>query len=185
MPKSDYSVDLIKQMAECDANYIRLLKLVPEMSAYLDRSFSNIALTDEGSGRAISEEEPEKALEGRVTRFCLVDFDYMDEGNEPVTVEIKILEAFKYTSTLQIMQKPELTQWMTNPSMLVRVYHDASTAEVVSYQGHSNLKPRYAKPNPEMYHSDEKMQVNQFLGEWLTHCLRSGISEKAPVLRSY
>ena len=42
MPKSDYSVDLIKQMAECDANYIRLLKLVPEMSAYLDRSFSNL-----------------------------------------------------------------------------------------------------------------------------------------------
>ena len=26
--------------------------------------------------------------------------------NEPVTVEIKILEAFKYTSTLQIVQKP-------------------------------------------------------------------------------
>ena len=185
MPKSDYSVDLIKQMAECDANYIRLLKLVPEMSAYLDRSFSNIALTEEGSGRAISDEEPEKALEGRVTRFCLLDFDYMDGVNEPVTVEIKILEAFKYTSTLQIVQKPELTQWMINPSMLVRVYHDASTAEVVSYQGHRNLKPRYAKPNPGMYHSDEKMQVNQFLGEWLTLCLKSGISEKAPVLTSY
>ena len=182
MPKSDYSIDLIKQMAECDANYIRLLKLVPEMSAYLDRSFSDIALTDEGPGRAISDEEPEKALEGRVTRFCLADYDYMDRVNGPVTVEIKILEAFKYTTTLEIVQKPELTQWIANPSMLVRVYHDASTAEVVSYQGHRKLKPRYAKPNPEMFHSDEKMQVNKFLGEWLTHCLRSGISEKAPEL---
>ena len=182
MPKSDYSVDLIKQMAECDANYIRLLKLVPEMSAYLDRSFADLDSTDEGPGQAISDEEPEKALEGRVTRFCLAGYDDMDGVNEPVTVEIKILEAFKYTSTLEIVQKPELTKWMTNPTMLVRVYHDASTAEVVSYQGHRKLKPRYAKPNPEMYHSDEKMQVNQFLGEWLTHCLKSGISEKAPDL---
>ena len=56
MPKSDYSVDLIKQMAECDANYIRLLKLVPEMSAYLDRSFADIDSTDEGPGQAISDE---------------------------------------------------------------------------------------------------------------------------------
>ena len=51
MPKSDYSVDLIKQMAECDANYIRLLKLVPEMSAYLDRSFADIDSTDEARVR--------------------------------------------------------------------------------------------------------------------------------------
>ena len=179
MPKSVYSVDLIRQMAECDANYIRLLKLVPELSAYLDRSFSDIVSPGGSQIGAALEAEPEKALEGRITRFCLADFD---EVNEPVTVEIRILEAFKYTSTLQIVQKPELTQRMTNPSMLVRVYHDASTAEVISFQGHRKLKPRYAKPNPDMYHVDEKMQVNQFLGEWLTHCLRAGISEKAPNL---
>ena len=71
----------------------------------------------------------------------------MDGVNEPVTVEIKILEAFKYTSTLEIVQKPELTKWMTNPTMLVRVYHDASTAEVVSYQGHVTQAPLcQAKP---------------------------------------
>ena len=180
MPKSVYSVDLIKQMTECDANYIRLLKLVPELSCYLDRSFAEIEPAKEA--RATSGEEPEKALEGRVTRFCLADFDEVNRVNGPVTVEIKILEAFKYTTTLEIVQKPELTQWITNPSMLVRVYHDASTAEVVSYQGHRKLKPRYARTNPGMYHADEKMQVNQFLGEWLTHCLRSGISEKAPEL---
>ncbi|MBG11335.1 MAG: hypothetical protein CMD92_09280 [Gammaproteobacteria bacterium] len=179
MPKSVYSVDLIRQMAECDANYIRLLKLVPELSAYLDRSFADISPPGGHQIRAALAEEPEKALEGRITRFCLEDFD---EVNEPVTVEIKILEAFKYTSTLEIVQKPELTQQMTNPSMLVRVYHDASTAEVISFQGHRKLKPRYARPNPDMYHVDEKMQVNQFLGEWLTHCLRAGISEKAPNL---
>ena len=97
-----------------------------------------------------------------------------------MTVEIKILEAFKYTTTLEITQKPELKEWMTNPSMLVRAYHDASTAEVVSYQGHHNLKSRYFQPNTKMYHSDEKMQVNVFLGEWLSHCLKVGRSLTSP-----
>lgn len=183
MTKSSYSIDLIKQMAECDANYIRLLKLVPLLQAYRDKSFVDIALLENSitDTRLIKEfqdcKEPEKLLEGLSTEFCIVD--QHNEGYR-VSVEITILEAFKYTTTLEIKQKPQFKKWMTNPSMLVRVYHDASTAEVVSYQGHRNLKPRYSQPNPKMYHSDEKMQVNMFLGEWLTHCLKVGRSIKAP-----
>lgn len=168
MTKNSYSIDLIRQMAECDANYIRLLKLVPQLQAYRDRSFET-----QGS------DEPEKLLEGLSREFYIADFD--DHASK-VTVEITILEAFKYTSTLEIIQRPELKQWMTSPSMLVRVYHDANTAEVISYQGHRNLKARYPQPNPKMYHPDEKMQVNQFLGEWLTHCLQVGRSTKSPEL---
>jgi uncharacterized protein YqiB (DUF1249 family) len=33
-----------------------------------------------------------------------------------------------------------------------------------------------------MYCADEKMQVNAFLGEWLTHCLKVGRSMKAPAI---
>ena len=179
MSKTSYSVDLIKQMAVCDANYIRLLKLVPQLGAYLDRSFSNHINSVENRAVQPGADEPEKALEGLKTQFCIADFD---DVSQRVTVEIKILEAFKYTTTLEIVQKPEFKQWMTNPSMLVRVYHDANTAEVVSYQGHRNLQPRYSRPNPKMYHADEKMQVNEFLGEWLTHCLKVGRSIKAPDL---
>ena len=166
-------------MAECDANYIRLLKLVPHLQAYRDKSFVEIALLG-NSARAEAEiqqiqnsAEPEKLLEGLSIEFCITDHEV--EG-EKVTVEIIIVEAFKYTTTLKITHKPIFKQWMTNPSMLVRVYHDASTAEVISYQGHRNLKPRYTSPNPKMYQSDEKMQVNRFLGEWLTHSLKVGRS---------
>lgn len=182
MSKTSYSIDLIKQMAECDANYIRLLKLVPQLAAYLDKSFHSY-IEDFDQTFAAEENsassEPEKVLEGITREFCIAD---LDDVQEKVTVEIKILEAFKYTTTLEIVQKPQLETWMTNPSMLVRVYHDANTAEVVSYQGHRNLKPRYTQPNPKMYHADEKMQVNQFLGEWLTHCLKVGRSIEAPEL---
>ena len=179
MSKNSYSVDLIKQMAVCDANYIRLLKLVPQLGAYLDKSFADHINSVENRQHELTESEPEKALEGLTTQFCIAD---QADESQRVTVEIKILEAFKYTTTLEIVQKPEFKKWMTNPSMLVRVYHDASTAEVVSYQGHRNLQPRYTRPNPKMYHADEKMQVNEFLGEWLTHCLKVGRSLKAPDL---
>ena len=179
MPKSSYSVDLIKQMAECDANYIRLLKLVPPLQAYRDKSFVEIAMLNNTPREKDSIEQlensdkPEKLLEGLFVEFCIAD-EISFAGR--VTVEIEIIEAFKYTTTLEIRQKPVLEEWMTNPSMLVRVYHDASTAEVISYQGHRNLQPRYEQPNAHMYHSDEKRQVNMFLGEWLTHSLKVGRS---------
>lgn len=174
MARSSYSIDLIKQMAECDANYIRLLKLVPQLRVYLDGSLAELAALQPDE-----HPEPEKSLEGMTTSYCLAD---LGDSQGEVTVEIKIVEAFKYTCTLEIVQLPEFKQWMTNPSMLVRVYHDANTAEVISYQGHRNLQPRYTRPNPKMYHPDEKMQVNQFLGEWLTHCLNVGRSAKVPDL---
>ena len=182
MTKASYSIDLIKQMAECDANYIRLLKLVPQLAAYLDKSFLSYIEDLEAplpNAELNLGSEPEKVLEGITRKFCIAD---LKDVQEKVTVEIKILEAFKYTTTLEIVQKPQLETWMTNPSMLVRVYHDANTAEVISYQGHRNLKSSYPQPNPRMYHADEKMQVNQFLGEWLTHCLKVGRSIEAPEL---
>lgn len=173
MPKREYSIDLIKQMAECDANYIRLLRLMPALAAHRQRDYSEF-LEGERLGdtlRTAVLPRAEKALEGLRTVFTLAELE-----SEPVTVEITILEAFKYTSTLEIVQRPVMRKWMTNPSMLIRVYHDASTAEVVSYQGHRNLEPRYAQPNPRMYQADEKGQVNQFLGEWLSHCIAVGQS---------
>ncbi|MGI9251561.1 MAG: DUF1249 domain-containing protein [Pseudohongiellaceae bacterium] len=175
MNRKNYRFNLLRQMAECDANYIRLLKLVPQLNAYLHNSSLDANLVREiangcSDARLGSLERPEKTLEGLVSEFVIADYE--DIG--PVTVKIKILEAFKYTTTVQITQHPELKKWMTNPSMLVRLYHDANTAEVLSYQGHRNFKPHYPQPNPQMYQANEKLHVNTFLGEWLTHCLRVG-----------
>lgn len=180
MARKSYSVDLIKQMAECDANYIRLLKLVPQLQAYLDRSFEDY-IPANSDADVINRElaDPEKILVGISREFAIAD---LESSDEKVVVQIRILEAFKYTTTLEITQKPQLKKWMTNPSMLVRVYHDANTAEVVSYQGHRHLQSRYAQPNAKMYYPDEKMQVNAFLGEWLTHCLKEGRNMKAPAI---
>lgn len=182
MGKHSYSVDLVRQMAERDANYIRLLKLVPLLQMHRERNYPDQepalgVSREEAVAKAREQAEPEKVLEGEITEFYIAD---LEDPHQKVSVEITIVEAFRYTATLHIVQKPPFKKWMTNPSMLVRVYHDASTAEVISYQGHRQFESRYPQPNPRMYHADEKMQVNAFLGEWLTHCLSVGRSMQEP-----
>ena len=220
METREYSIDLIKQMAECDANYIRLLKLLPQLRACRNKTLVKKAfykeqskiqakalLKEQGKAKANNEKnskasnkikgklsaqkkkvaqtkEPnEKSnyapLLGRIAEFFISD---AEQDGQRTVVEIRVLESFKYTTTLEIIQKPEIGKWVANPCMHVRVYHDASTAEVISYQSHRNFKPKYPQPNSKMYQVDEKMQVNKFLGEWLTHCLAAGRCELAPDL---
>jgi uncharacterized protein YqiB (DUF1249 family) len=50
----------------------------------------------------------------------------------------------------------------------------ANLAEVLAWAEHKRLRPRYDYPNQAMYQSDEKLQINQFLGECLNLCLRYG-----------
>ncbi|MFT6389271.1 MAG: hypothetical protein ACJAUP_002661 [Cellvibrionaceae bacterium] len=59
-------------------------------------------------------------------------------------------------------------------SFEVRLYHDATVAEVIAWEGRSRFKARHDYPNPRMYHSDEKAQLNRFLGELLELCLTQG-----------
>ncbi len=147
MVKTRYKVDLPGQMAECEANYYRLLKLMPRYQ-----------LADDW-------------------RFAL------DQGNRHQYLQIRILERSRYTTTVQLAQLdirlPEATDWLQLPKLTVRLYHDARLAEVLAWEGHKRLRPRYDYPNQAMYHSDEKAQLNRFLGEWLSLSLQQGLSEAA------
>ena len=181
-------------MAECDANYIRLLKLIPRLRDYRNKSvvrnsyFDNKLSIKGGSDSSTqapeiaqtnSAQKPTDEIHGKIAEFCISDGQSNDQK---IVVEISVVESFKYTTTLEIVQKPYIGKWISNPTMLVRVYHDASTAEVTSYQSHRNFKPKYSLPNSKMYHRDEKNQINRFLGEWLTHCLEAGRCLKVPSL---
>jgi len=204
MKTREYSIDLIKQMAQCDANYIRLLKLLPQLRACRNKTLvkkafykaqskleakaakkSSLAIAEKKCNEvkpktenSMNESDYSPPL-GKIAEFYVADDA---QSGQRTIVEIRVLESFKYTTTLEIVQKPEIGKWVSNPCMQVRVYHDASTAEVTSYQSHKNFKPKYSQPNPKMYQRDEKTQVNKFLGEWLTHCLEAGRSVIAPEL---
>ena len=134
-------------MAVCDANYIRLLKLMPDFSLDASRSFTLPTL-----GNSAQE-------------------------NIAQTVDLAVVEAFRYTSTIRIsMGTSAGNSFYHPPSILVRVYHDANTAEVVSFQEWNNRVMPLPEDAPQFY-PDEKEQVNMFLAEWLTLCIETGLDK--------
>lgn len=163
VPKRKYQLSLIEDIAERDANYIRLLRLLPKLRAWRDLSRRPLAEFDE----AVT-----ARLRGHGVLFLLPGRDGRD-----VTLRIRVTDAFRYTTCLEIMQQPDDPDRMANPEMQVRVYHDVNSAEVVSYQGHRGFKARYRQPNERMYQVNEKALINRFLGEWLTLCLQCGRME--------
>jgi len=137
--KKNYVVDLKKQMAECEVNYCRLLKLLPDLD---DTQQWHFAVSDESL--------------------------HLGE------MAIKVTERSKYTTLLRIFQKDNWGDWLSQPELSVRLYHDARMAEVVGYQKQRHFDGRYLYPNTKMRQPDEKLQINLFLGEWLAHLTQYG-----------
>ena len=95
-------------------------------------------------------------------------------------LQVDVLEQHRYTTVIRLAQKLPLSFLSAAmPLMVVRIYHDAKVAEVLSYQRQFRFKPKYDYPNPEMCQVREKQRVNEFLGEWLDHCLSTGIQVRA------
>lgn len=147
--KTRYRVDFPLQMAECEANYHRLLKLM--------------------HGQPLRETW-QIALAAGMADQCL---------------QIRIVEKSRYTTTVQIEQLsirlPGAIDWLQLPKLTVRLYHDARLAEVLAWENHKRVRPRYEYPNHQMYQSDEKLQINCFLGECLALCLEQGYSLDNPL----
>ena len=135
-----YHIDLSSHIAECDANYARLMRLLPDLR-----------VSDE---RAIGLELP--------------------SGN--TTVHLWVVERCPYTTTIRLQQGSANDTLLRAPTMLVRLYHDASTAEVIQYQNERSFQPVYSYPNLAMRLPDEKAQINKLLAEMLSFYLQTGSS---------
>jgi uncharacterized protein YqiB (DUF1249 family) len=99
------------------------------------------------------------------------DLQYQFKVNASLSYTIKIVECSRYTSTLEMSQKSQMRYEFLRPVVLVRLYHDAKMAEVISAQNIGSLKPSYQYPNTKMYQKNEKEMVNLFLAEWVQFCL--------------
>ncbi|MFN3235948.1 MAG: DUF1249 domain-containing protein [Pseudomonadales bacterium] len=147
-----YVPNLIADMAECDANYIRLHRLFPHMA---DQDQLEFGVDANGqSGNQIS--------------------SLTEDG---ATVTISIVERCPYTTMMLVrVASEEDKPWIRWPTLEVRVYHDIKSAEVVSFERHRNFKFRYHTPNQKMFQPDEKSQINRYFGELLTFCYEHGHS---------
>ena len=136
--KPRYRVNLAEQMACCEANYARLIMLMPEIDLQEEWQYQ------------------------------------VESGGKAWSIRLRVVDRARYTTTLEITQEDQLRAWSGLSSIQVRMYHDARMAEVVAWQQHRGLKPRYEYPNCKMYHQDEKAQVNRFLSDWLIHSQANG-----------
>lgn len=89
-------------------------------------------------------------------------------------VSVSIRERGPYTTLIDIEQEGGAVSAASSPRFQVRVYHDARMAEVTVCHGHRHIRPSYEYPNARMYQRNEKYQINQFFGEWLSLCLATG-----------
>jgi len=106
---------------------------------------------------------------GQCRHFFISDF---------LSYTIVVDEVTRYTSLVTMYQSSLMLEdklaHMFKPKMVIRLYHDARLAEVISNQDIHRVKPRYDYPNPKMHLPDEKQQINQFLKEWLQLSLQLG-----------
>ena len=92
-----------------------------------------------------------------------------------VRVRIRVLDRGPYTTTVSINQIKREANWNFIPSISVRIYHDAKSAEVVRVENEKVFHGAYEYPNKKMRQPDEKEQINKFLGEILSICLAYGL----------
>ncbi len=150
-----YRPNLSTLMNLCEVNYMLMLKILAD-----------------------------KEQVGEQRCFSISDF---------LSYTISVNEVTRYTSLVTISQDANfliglMSQYVDNgnpqtantleqilrPKMVIRLYHDARMAEVISNQDIQQVKPRYDYPNAVMHLPDEKQQINAFLKEWLQLCYQLG-----------
>jgi len=87
------------------------------------------------------------------------------------TVRLRVVDSARYTTTVEVIQQQP---GLEPPKLVIRLYHDAAMAEIISWDRHRHWKPQYSYPNPQMYQPDEKLELNRFLGDWLEICHSQG-----------
>ena len=112
---------------------------------------------------------PEVAL-GKEKRIALVRNDTIIGS-----ASFQVIERFSYTTSLLFHYQCHVL--LAPQTFHVRVYDDACMAEVVLTESGRQLDGVYPYPNQNMYHQDEKQQLNRMLSEALSVCLSHGISQ--------
>jgi len=152
--KKRSAINIQQHHSVCETNYYRLLKLMPHHKD--GQTVWQIGI--------IKKTLSPKATEGP-------KYDILTHSK--LAVGITVIDQAPYTTTVELEQA-SFMPLIKKPKIRVRLYHDASMAEIVSWDRHRNWHPQYLYPNKNMYHPDEKLGLNQFLGEWLRFYCQHG-----------
>ncbi len=110
-----------------------------------------------------------------VTELDALPDEVLLQGDESHVVTVSVVERCKFTTSITLrhdLKSHDL--FVTNPSVKIRIYHDARLAEVVACQQGSKFFAVYPFILAKVPFQNEKRDVNLFLREWLNHCLAQG-----------
>ena len=158
-----FVVNLKDHHGQCEINFHLLMTLVPECrESSTQWRFSM-----------------DSSLVQAVASFQRIDLS-------PYTTTLRITQhrspssyteaSTRQTDSYTSVSTKRMPAYLMPPSLTVRLYHDVEMAEVVAWDNHRYWHPVYSYPNSRMYHRDEKLALNRFLGEWLVCCRKLGVS---------
>ena len=162
MRRGRYNIDLSAHLAECDGNYLRLVRLLPGLREGERREFFV------SHGDVAPQVTVEVTEHGRYTAVVALRQRFLGQGAVP--------------ERGSPAEGRDSAQRVGETRIKVRLYHDARCAEVIEFQGQRLFAPEYRYPNAKMRQPDEKAQVNRFLREFLNACLAHGVATEEAAL---
>ena len=143
---SNYKPNLAEFISQCEDNYYLIIKLLPFLDTINTSSL--------------------KSKLGKKFSFS------SDTGYR---IEFTLVESARYTTSILLnMRLPELVE-QSNVSLYVRFYHDAKLLEVMDEDGPKAIKPLIKRKTEKYHQTDEKKQLNLFIGESLQFCISNCI----------
>jgi uncharacterized protein YqiB (DUF1249 family) len=95
--------------------------------------------------------------------------------NGALDLYLTIRERTRYTTTLNLSYYfAESGDGYLAPDVVVRMYHDAQLAEVISHSRRHGRSPAEYDRFHNRYPLETKWHVNRFLHKWLGYCLHQG-----------
>ncbi len=113
-------------------------------------------------------------------RRLVADFDIIPDvsvshADNALDLHMKILDRARYTTTACLTYRfSDESGAFPAPDAVIRLYHDAQNAEVIS---HSRRRGRKHAEYDRFYHHypmQMKWEANRFLQKWLAYCLLQG-----------
>lgn len=113
-------------------------------------------------------------------RRLVADFDIIPDitvscADNALDLHLKILDRARFTTTACLTYRfSDKSGAFPAPDAVVRLYHDAQAAEVIS---HSRRRGRQHAEYDRFYHHypmQMKWEANRFLQKWLAYCLLQG-----------
>lgn len=158
---NQYNVDLASHLVVCEANFYRLLQLMPNAGehqqwGYIIGNHYKLETSLALEIIAVARYTTSVRLTYKNPLFS-PDRHYHYMAASPSAMSRLWLESKQAQCTLDI-----------------QMYHDANLAEVIAMQQYRRLQARYNYPNAQMHQQDEQARLNTYLQEILSHCLKNG-----------